>query len=189
MRKLAILTFITLDGVMQAPKMPEEDMSGGFNSAGWADPYWDEVMDLVATEAMDVPYDVLFGRNTYDVFSAHATENHPMHGFKKYVVTSKPENLEWNNSTAITGDIAAEVKMLKQQDGPLLQVHGSCELIQTLLENDLVDELRLWIFPVVLGAGKRLFGSGSIPAKFNLMKTDSTPKGVIMGLYERRLEM
>lgn len=187
MRKLAILTFITLDGVMQAPKMPEEDLSGGFKGGGWADPYWDDVMNLVAKEAMDEPYDALFGRNTYDVFSAHSTINHPMHNFKKIVATSKPNTLSWNNSTAITGDIAAEVRKLKQLAGPLLQVHGSCGLIQTLLENDLVDELRLWIFPIVLGAGKRLFGSGAIPAEFKLVKTDCTSNGVIMGLYGRSI--
>lgn len=185
MKKLAILTFITLDGIMQAPKMPEEDMSGGFTGGGWADPYWDDVMELVAKEAMDKPYDALFGRKTYDVFSANATVDHPMHDLKKIVATSKPDTLSWNNSIAITGDIAAEVRKLKQLDGPLLQVHGSCELIQTLLANDLVDELRLWIFPIVLGTGKRLFGSGSTPTKFKLTKTNSTSNGVMMGLYRR----
>lgn len=185
MRKLAILTFITLDGVMQAPRIPAEDFSDGFTGGGWATPYWDEVMNLVAKEAMDQPYDALFGRNTYDVFSDNAATDHPMHNLKKMVVTSKPDTLTWNNSTAIIGDIASEVGKLKQQNGPLLQVHGSHELIQTLLENDLVDELRLWIFPVVLGSGKRLFGAGSIPENFHLVKTDSTPNGVIMGLYER----
>lgn len=185
MRKLAVLTFMTLDGVMQAPKVPEEDLSGGFKGGGWADPYWNEVMNLVAKEAMSEPYDALFGRNTYDVFSAHATPDHPMHSLKKIVATSKPDTLGWNNTSAITGDIAVEVRKLKQQDGPLLQVHGSCELIQTLLENDLVDELRLWTFPVVVGSGKRLFGSGAISAKFDLMKTDCTSSGVIMALYKR----
>lgn len=185
MRELAILTFITLDGVMQAPKMPEEDRSGGFDGGGWADPYWDEVMTLVGKEAMAEPYDVLFGRNTYDVFAAYATDDYPMHNFNKIVATSKPETLGWNNSTPITGDIAAEVARLKQQDGPLLQVHGSCELVQTLFSQNLVDELRLWTFPVVLGAGKRLFGSGAVPADFKLVKTDSTSNGVIMGIYRR----
>lgn len=185
MRELAILTFQTLDGVMQAPKMPEEDRSGGFDGGGWADPYWNEVMELVGKEAMAEPYDVLFGRNTYDVFAAHATDDHPMHNFNKIVATSKPDTLGWNNSTAITGDIAAEVARLKDQDGPLLQVHGSCELIQTLLSHNLVDELRLWTFPVVVGSGKRLFGEGTIPAELKLSKTDSTSNGVIMGIYRR----
>ena len=154
MRELAILTFQTLDGVMQAPKLPEEDTSGGFSAGGWADPYWGEVMELVGKEAMAAPYDVLFGRKTYDVFAAHATEHHPMHRFRKYVVTSSPETLGWHNSTAITGDIATGIAQLKQEAGPLLQVHGSCELTQALLQLGLVDELRLWTFPVLVGPGK-----------------------------------
>lgn len=170
---------------MQAPKMPEEDRSGGFEGGGWADPYWGDVMEQVAKEAMAEPYDVLFGRKTFDTFAAHATDDHPMHSFKKYVATSNPATVEWHNSAAITGDIATEVARLKQQEGPLLQVHGSCELVQTLLAHDLVDELRLWTFPVLLGAGRRLFGSGTVPAKFRLEKTGNTPNGVIMGLYRR----
>ncbi len=143
MRELAILIFQTLDGVMQAPKLPEEDRSGGFGGGGWADPYWDEVMALVGNEAMAEPYDVLFGRNTYDVFAAHATDEHPLPNANKFVATSNPDTLSWHRSTALTGDIAAEVARLKGQDGPLLQVHGSCELVQTLLAHSLVDELRL----------------------------------------------
>ncbi|NNF80584.1 MAG: dihydrofolate reductase [Rhizobiales bacterium] len=185
MRELALLTFITLDGVMQAPKMPEEDWSGGFDQGGWADPYWEEVMALVGREAMAEPYDVLFGRKTFDTFAAHASDDHPMNSFKKFVATSKPDNLGWQNSTAITGDIPAEVARLKQQDGPLLQVHGSWELIQTLLSHDLVDELRLWIFPVVAGRGKRLFETGTVPSKFGLVNTGSTSNGVLMGIYRR----
>lgn len=185
MRQVAILTFVTLDGVMQAPKLPEEDRSGGFQHGGWADPYWEEVMELVGKEAMREPYDVLFGRNTYDVFAAHATDDHPMHNLNKIVATSKPETLAWNNSTPITGDISAEVARLKQLDGPLLQVYGSCELVQTLLSHNLVDQLRLWTFPVVLGTGKRLFGSGAVPSEFTLVKTDSTSNGVVMGIYRR----
>ena len=185
MRKLAILIFVTLDGVMQAPKMPEEDRSGGFERGGWADPYWDEVMAMVGKEAMAEPYDVLFGRKTYDSFAAHATDDHPMHNLKKIVATSDPQTLQWHNSIAITGDIGVEVARLKEQEGPLLQVHGSCELIQTLLTNKLVDEIRLWTFPIVLGAGKRLFGDGAVPAGFRLIKTDNTSNGVIMGIYEQ----
>lgn len=185
MRKLAVLEFITLDGVMQAPKMPEEDRSGGFDQGGWADPYWDQVMALVGKEAMAEPYDVLFGRNTYDMFAAHAGDTHPMNSFTKYVATSRPETLPWVNSTAITGDIPTEVARLKRAEGPLLQVHGSCALVQTLLAHDLVDELRLWTFPVVAGGGKRLFGDGAVPAQFSLIKTDHTDNGVVMALYER----
>lgn len=183
MRKLAILTFQTLDGVMQASKMPEEDYSGGFTGGGWADPYWDEVMALVGTESMAVPYDVVFGRKTFDIFSAHATDNHPMHHAKKYVATSRPETISWYNSTPLTGGIAAEIAILKQQDGPLLQVHGSCELIQLLLSRNLVGELRLCTFPVVIGSGKRLFGLGTIPTGFEHLKTRSTANGVVLSIY------
>ena len=183
MRKLAILTFQSLDGVMQAPKMPEEDRSGGFEFGGWADPYWEEVMALVGQEAMAEPYDVLFGRNTYDTFAAHATKDHPMHNYLKIVATSAPDSLSWHNSIAITGDIAAEVMRLKQQEGLLLQVHGSYELVQTLLLNNLCDELRICTFPVVIGSGKRLFGSGAKLANFALKKAATTSNGVSMGIY------
>ncbi len=186
MRELAVLTFVTLDGVMQAPKMPEEDYSGGFKRGGWADPYWNEVMEQVGQEAMAAPYDVLFGRNTFDMFAKHADKNHPMNAFKKFVATSRPADLGWMNSEAITGDIPVEIERLKQQAGPLIQVHGSHELVQTLLAHDLIDELRLWTFPVVVGAGKRLFGDGVRSSEFSLMKTGSTSNGVIMGLYRRQ---
>ena len=185
MRELSILTFLMLDGVMQAPGHPEEDTTDGFSHGGWSAKYWDEVMELVGREAMAEPYDILFGRNTYDMFAAHATSDHMMHNSRKIVATSNPETLGWNNSTAITGDIAEAIVRLKQEDGPLLQVHGSCELIQTLLSHNLVDELRLWTFPVIVGSGKRLFGTGMVPASLKLMKTDCTSNGVVMGIYRR----
>ena len=184
MRQLALLIFQTLDGVMQAPKMQEEDRSGGFDGGGWADPYWDEVMAMVGREAMAEPYDVLFGRKTFDLFAANAADN-PLSDYNKYVATSQPETVGWKNATAITGDIASEITRLKQQDGPLLQVHGSWQLIQTLLAHDLVDEMRLWTFPVVAGGGKRLFASGAVARKFRLLRTDATKNGVIMGIYQR----
>ena len=182
MRELAILTFVSLDGVMQAPKLPDEDPSGGF-TGGWADPYWDETMAMVQTEAMSEPYDVLFGRNTYDMFAAHAAEDHPMRTMRKYVATSRPDNLAWENSVALTGDIAERISELKNQQGPLLQVHGSHLLLQLLLARDLVDELRIWTFPVVLGEGKRLFGGGELPDTLRLSKTGSTANGVVMSIY------
>ena len=193
MRDVAILTFVTLDGVMQSPSSPDEDPSGGFTRGGWAAPYWDEVMQQVEAEAMSVPYDLLLGRKTYDLF-ASSFENaddtnpvtHRLNSAHKYVATtSATRPLTWPSSTRITGIVAAEVERLKAQDGPLLQVHGSWRLIQTLLEHDLVDELRLWTFPVVLGSGKRLFAQGSTPAEFKLVKTDRTPNGVTMGIYRR----
>lgn len=185
MRELAILTFMTLDGVMQAPKSPDEDPSGGFTQGGWADPHWEPVMAHVRREAMAVPYDVLFGRRTYDVFAAHASEDHPMHHARKFVATSNPQTLKWHNSTPITGDIAAGVAHLKEQDGPLLQVHGSAQLIQTLLAHDLIDEFRIWTFPVVVGSGKHLFEPGTPPANLRLIKSEAGPTGVTMSILRR----
>ncbi len=191
MRDLAVLTFLTLDGVMQAPAQPEEDTSGGFASGGWAAPYWPQVMDQVEEEAMAQPFDLLFGRRTYELFSAHwpNVDNSPhadkLNNARKYVVTTTLNQLDWQYSTPISGDVPAEVAGLKEQDGPLLQVHGSSELIQTLLSYDLVDELRLWTFPVVVGAGKRLFGEGASPADWELAKSRCTSDGVVMAIYRR----
>ncbi|MBT8470068.1 MAG: dihydrofolate reductase family protein [Deltaproteobacteria bacterium] len=193
MRDLAILIFVTLDGVMQGPSSPEEDPSGGFTQGGWAAPYWNEVMQQVEAEAMSVPYDLLLGRTTYDLFASsfeNADESnlaaHRLNRAHKFVATSSATRpLEWRSATRVTGDVATEVAGLKARDGLLLQVHGSWQLIQTLLEHDLVDELRLWTFPVVLGGGKRLFAQGSTPADFKLLRTGCTPNGVTMGIYRR----
>lgn len=191
MRKLAILTFQTLDGVMQAPSVPEEDISGGFTQGGWANDCWDEVMEQVGKEAMAEPYDLLLGRNTYEIFAssfADSPSDNPvaekLNNAKKYVVTSTLKILQWQNSEQVTGDIAAEILKLKEQDGPLLQVHGSWQLIQTLLSNGLIDELRLWTFPVVVGAGKRLFAEGAVPSKLKLTKFESCPSGAFMNFYQ-----
>lgn len=187
MRELAILTFLTLDGVMQAPRFPEEDFSGGFTHGGWATPHWDGVMEQVKREAMASPYDLLLGRKTYDLFAAHFinASDDPMNNATKFVATSTPSTLAWKNSRGITGNIAVEVARLKEQDGPLLQVHGSWKLIQTLLSHGLIDEFRLWIFPAVVGSGKRLFSEGTAPTGLTLIKTDSTPTGAVMGIYRR----
>lgn len=191
MRELAILTFLTLDGVMQAPKLPDEDRSGGFEHGGWAVGCWDEVMAQVRREAMAEPYDFLFGRTTYDRFaesfrdSGDSPEARAMNQASKYVVTSSPEDLPWSNSVPVTGDVAAEIARLKQQDGPLLQVQGSWQLIQTLLEHGLVDLFRLWTFPVVVGSGKRLFGGSAAPSDLKLLKTEGCPGGAVMTLYTR----
>ena len=191
MRDLAVLTFLTLDGVMQAPAQPEEDTSGGFMHGGWAVNYWGEVMAQVNEEAMAAPFDLLFGRKTYESFAAHwpNVSNDPhadkLNNATKYVATSTLSKLEWKNSTPITGDIAAEVSRLKERDGPLLQVHGSSQLIQTLLSHNLVDEFRLWTFPLVVGPGKRLFDQGSVPTELTLVKTKSTSNGVVMSIYRR----
>ena len=187
MRKLAALTFVTLDGVMQGVSSPEEDASGGFTLGGWAMPYWDEVMEQVGEEAMASPYDLLLGRKTYELF-ASAPKSLQMNDARKYVVTSSLDELDWQNSTIINGDVATEVACLKAEDGPLLQVHGSHQLIQELLANDLIDEYRLWVFPVVLGSGKRLFGVGSVPTgSLQLVKTRTTRNGAVMCIYKRSL--
>ena len=191
MRKLAILTFQTLDGVMQAPGVPEEDFSGGFKQGGWAKTCWDEVMEQVGREAMAEPYDLLLGRTTYEIFAssfANADNDNPaakkLNNATKYVVTSDPEELQWKNSTQISGDIATEIARLKKQDGPLLQVHGSWQLIQTLLAHRLIDEFRLWTFPVVVGAGKRLFAEGTVPTTLKLTKFEACPSGAFMSFYQ-----
>ncbi|WP_299327248.1 dihydrofolate reductase family protein [Parasphingopyxis sp.] len=192
MRELAILTFLTLDGVMQAPANPDEDDSGGFAQGGWARDYWDEVMKQVSEEAMNEPYDLLLGRKTYDLFAPHwstaPAEERPaimLNMATKYVVTSNPDGLDWQNSHAITGDVPDAIADLKAQSGPLLQVHGSWCLIQTLLAHDLIDEFRLWIFPVVLGKGKRLFENGVTLRNLTLAKSAATPDGVTMCIYRR----
>ncbi len=191
MRKLAILIFQTLDGVMQAPSVPEEDLSGGFSQGGWANECWDEVMAQVGKEAMAEPYDLLLGRNTYNVFASSFASADPvnptadqLNRATKYVVTSGTDDLTWRNSVKLPGsDVAAEITKLKNSEGPLLQVHGSWLLVQALLENNLIDELRLWTFPVVVGEGKRLFANGAIPSKYKLTKFEACPSGAFMHFY------
>ena len=193
MRELAILSFVTLDGVMQSPTSPEEDPSGGFAGGGWGAPYWEEVMPQVYAEAMSEPYDLLFGRKTYDVFASHWPNvggDDPvaarLNGGHKYVATRSAEHpLPWAESTRLSGDVAAGIKRLKSGDGPLIQVHGSADLIQTLLAHELIDEFRLWVFPVVVGAGKRLFADGVVPGNLRLVRTGSTRNGVVMAIYRR----
>ena len=193
MRELAVLTFQSLDGVMQGPTSPEEDPSNGFTAGGWATPYWDDVMQQVAEVAFAEPYDMLFGRTTYDMFAANwpdQTDANPtasmMNAAKKLVVTSSTTRpLPWRNSELVTGDAATAITALKSQSGRLLQVHGSHGLIQTLLANDLIDEFRLWTFPVVLGFGKRLFERGAPSGRLRLTRTGSTSQGVVLSVYRR----
>ena len=191
-RELAILTFVTLDGVMQAPGQPDEDLSDGFKHGGWAAPYWGEAMEQVKEEAMAVPYDLLLGRKTYESFAPYFSKAGDddsvaalLNRATKYVVTNTLKDLDWSNSIPIAGNLAAEVVKLKAQEGPLLQVHGSWQLIQTLLSNDLIDQFRIWTFPVVVGAGKHLFGEGAIPKNLTLLKTNTTSTGVAMSIYRQ----
>ncbi|WP_299778681.1 dihydrofolate reductase family protein [uncultured Roseobacter sp.] len=185
MRDLAILTFVTLDGVMQSPSMAEEDPSNGFAHGGWAAPFWEETMPRVAATAMAAPYDILFGRKTYDIFAGHwpnapkSDQSDRLNQAQKHVVTSHLDPLTWQNSHPITGNVVEAIQELKRQDGPLLQVHGSAQLIQTLLANDLIDEFRLWTFPVVVGTGKRLFETGTKPATLTLVSSEPLSNGVV----------
>jgi dihydrofolate reductase len=190
MRKLIVSTFLTLDGVMQAPGGPEEDDSGAFAHGGWSVNYWDEKMGEVMGEAMSKPFDLVLGRKTYDIFAAYwptAPEEaggKPLNDATKYVASRSPRALEWSNSVLIEGDAAQGIAALKQGDGPELQVHGSGNLIQTLLRHNLVDEYRLWVFPVVIGAGKRLFSDGAVPAGLKLVDNKVSTTGVVIGTYE-----
>jgi dihydrofolate reductase len=183
--------FQTLDGVVQAPMSPDEDRSKGFCHGAWAAPYMDDVMAQVGREAMNAPYDILFGRKTYDSFAAHwpSVQNDPvadrLNTARKYVASRSAPVLSWTNSTLISGDIAAEIATLKQQDGPLLQVHGSADLIQTLLAHDLVDEYRLWTFPVIAGTGKRFIEATTTPRRLALQKLEKTSNGVAMTIHRQ----
>ena len=191
MRKLVTNTFLTLDGVMQAPGGPEEDPTGGFTHGGWSANYWDDLMGQAMGEAMGRPFDLLLGRKTYEIFAAHwphATDEpgaDVLNNARKYVASRTLDAVEWQNSILLEGDAAEAVARLKDEDGPELQVHGSGKLIQTLLEHDLVDEYRLWIFPVVLGAGKRLFADGAIPSGLELVDSKTSTTGVLIATYER----
>src|SRR3984893_4656543 len=190
MRKLIVLTFVTLDGVMQAPGGPEEDPSGGFKYGGCSMPLFDDAVGQAMSEQMGHPFDLLLCRKTYDIFAGfwpHATDptGDAINRATKYVVTHRPVSTDWKKTVPIDGDVVGKIKKVKQEDGPELQVHGSSNLIQTLLENDLVDELWLKIYPITLGTGKRLFGEGSIPAAFTLREAKTTPKGIIVASFER----
>ena len=190
MRKLIVSTFLTLDGVMQAPGGPEEDDTGSFAHGGWSVNYWDERMGEVMGEAMSAPFDLVLGRKTYDIFAAywpHASEEDgakPLNDATKYVASRSHPTLSWDRSVLIEGDVAESVAALKEEDGPELQVHGSGDLIQTLMRHGLVDQYRLWVFPVVLGSGKRLFSDGTVPAGLKLVDSTVSTTGVVIGRYE-----
>jgi dihydrofolate reductase len=190
MRKLVVLTFVTLDGVMQAPGGPKEDTSGAFKHGGWTVPYFDEFLGKVMADQMGKPFDLLLGRETYDLFASYWPKQKEegalgINKATKYVVSRKPVKSDWKTTVSIHRNIVKEIEKLKKQDGPELQVHGSANLIQTLLKHDLVDEFWLKIFPITLGKGKRLFGEGTLPATFTLSKSMILPNGVIIANYTR----
>src|SRR4051794_12050933 len=191
MRRLTGNTFLSLDGVMQAPGGPREDGSEGFALGGWSVSYWDETMGRVMGAAMGEPFDLVLGRRTYDIFASHWPRvpdddpaGKPLNDATKYVASRSRPALEWRNSVLIEGDVAEGVAALKREDGPELQVHGSANLIQTLLRHDLIDLYRLWIFPVVIGSGKRLFADGAVPAALKLVDSTVSTTGVLIGTYE-----
>jgi dihydrofolate reductase len=190
MRRLIVSTFLTLDGVMQAPGGPGEDDDGGFAHGGWSVTFWDDRMAQVMGEAMSVPFDLVLGRRTYEIFAAYwpnAPEEaggKPLNDATKYVASRGRPTLGWERSVPIEGDAAEGVARLKEGDGPELQVHGSGNLIQTLMAHGLVDEYRLWVFPVVLGSGKRLFADGTIPGALRLVDSTVSTTGVVIGTYE-----
>lgn len=193
MRKVIVLSFISLDGVMQAPGGPEEDTSGGFKYGGWTFPYFDEFAGKVMNEQMSRPAALLLGRKTYEIFAnywpEHADGWPGINEMTKYVATTTLATSTWSNTVLLTGDAAAEVVKLKAQEGPDLQVHGSGNFIQTLLKHDLVDELWLKTFPLTLGQGKKLFAEGTQPAAFELTQSLTSPKGVIFANYKRAGEI
>jgi dihydrofolate reductase len=193
MRKLVVGTFLTLDGVMQAPGGPDEDRTEGFRHGGWMAPYFDETGGKVMTDWINQAGGFLLGRKTYEIFASYwPNVTDPSHEIAaalnsrpKYVASRTLENVAWNNSTLIEGDVAEEVVRLKAQEGREIQVHGSGNLVQTLLRHDLVDTLRLWQVPVVLGTGKRLFAEGTIPLSFRLVDTLVAGTGAVLHVYER----
>jgi len=195
MRKIVVLSFLTLDGVMQAPGGPEEDPSSNFKFGGWQAPYGNEASMQEMAKQINPPFDLLLGRKTYDIFASYWPQHtegfvgEPFDSCHKYVVSHNQIDLPWKNSELVTGDVVAALKSLKNSDGPTLQVHGSGNLVQTLLKEDLVDELWLKFYPLTLGNGKKLFEEGTIPAAFELIDSVVTSDGVIFANYKRAGEV
>src|SRR5262245_28957162 len=195
MRKLIVAEFISLDGVIQGPGGPEEDPSGGFRLGGWQVPYGDEEIGEAVMELFTQPFELLLGRCTYNIWAAYwpgigaSSPNHPIAGpfnsVRKYVATHRPDTLDWQNSHALKGDLADAVRALKRQDGGYLLTHGSGDMVRQLLAAGLVDELRLLIYPLLLGRGKRLFGDNAQASSFTLAHSIITPGGVLITRYVR----
>jgi dihydrofolate reductase len=189
MRKIIVLEHISLDGVIQAPGGPEEDTSGGFAHGGWISSYSDAVLGTALRKQMNLPFDLLIGRKTFDIWAPywphHTNVWHGVNMATKYVASNTLTSSEWQPSVFLSGDIAEKVAKIKQQQGPDLHVWGSGNLIQTLIKHDLVDAFWLMIYPITLGGGKRLFADGTIPAAFKVTESTVTPSGVIVVNYER----
>jgi dihydrofolate reductase len=189
MRNLVVGTFVTMDGVMQAPGGPNEDREGGFEHGGWLVPYFDEKFGELMGEWTKRAGAFLLGRKTYEMFAAswpNSTDPEEVLNLRpKFVASRTLAKVDWNNSTLLQGDVAQAVAKLKAQPGGEIQVHGSGHLLQTLFQHDLVDSLRIWQFPVVLGTGKRLFGEGTLPRSFRLVDTQLNTTGAVLHVYER----
>jgi dihydrofolate reductase len=193
MRDLVVLSFVTLDGVMQAPGGPDEDPAG-FEHGGWSVGYWDEDVNKAMSESMAPPFDLVLGRRTYELFAAFWPDAEEpgaelLNNATKHVASTTLSELDWENSKLIEGDVPEGIRALKEADGPELQVHGSANLIQTLLEHELVDEFRLKVFPLVLGQGKRLFDGGTVPEGLELTSSVTTAGGVIAATYRTGREI
>jgi len=193
MRKIITTTFVTLDGVMQAPGGSKEDTADGFKYGGWQmdwnEP--DEIANKIMNKLMNAPFDLLLGRRTYDIWAGfwpkHKDEpqwGKPFDIATKYVVSHKPIELSWDNSKLITGDVVEEIKKLKKSDGPDLSVWGSSNLIQTLLKHNLIDRMHIWTYPITIGTGKKLFEQGTLPERFKPIDGQITSTGVIFATYE-----
>jgi dihydrofolate reductase len=206
MRKIVVGAFVSLDGVMQAPGGPEEDPTGGFRFGGWIVPYSDDVTGAAVGETFSAPFDLLLGRKTYDIFAAYwpYVQMDPkgsdfealnfdiarrFNATTKYVATHRPESLTWQNSRGLGADVIGTLRELKKQDGPALLTQGSSELVHLLLAHDLVDELRLLTYPLLLGRGKRLFGTDAAPAAFRLVASKFSPNGAVIATYTRAGEV
>ena len=200
MRKLIVAAFISLDGVMQSPGGPKEDPSGAFRLGGWIVPYADEAIDQAVQDLFSQPFELLLGRRTYDIFAAYwprvraDSAGHAIadlfNSVPKHVATHRSDTLDWQNSHALEGDLATAIRALKHQDdGVNLLTHGSGDMVRQLLAAGLVDELRLLIYPVVLGRGKRLFGDNAQVSAFTLAHSTSTPRGVLITRYVRSGEV
>ena len=189
MRKVIVLEFITLDGVIQAGGGPEEDTSGGFKYGGWQAPYSDDVLGTVMKRQMNMPFDLLLGRTTFDIWEPywpqHADAWPGVMSATKYVASHTMTSHEWQPCVFLGGDMAEQVSQLKQQQGPDLHVYGSANLVQTLMKHDVVDAFWLKIYPLTVGSGKRLLVEGTIPAAFKVTESQVSPSGIIIVNYER----
>ena len=193
MRKIITTTFISLDGVLQAPGGPEEDTSNGFKFGGWQlDGEKDEVADEIISKFFKIPFELLLGRKTYDIFASYWPHHDndipdvakPFNSTKKYVVSHKPFDLTWNNSVLVDGQVAEEITKLKKLDAPDLWVWGSGNLIQTLLQHHLIDRMHIFTYPLTIGTGKKLFAEGTQPERFRQVDGKITPTGVVFATYE-----